>query len=148
MEPIQTVWRAGALFPEGPSLAPGWAAEGLWGSRGARRVLEPGSRGSSPSTMAREPSLSRREPWGAELLRAPGLGTRSRMESGALSTGQGSDVGPPLESALRAGPEWGLIQGPTRPDFPRRSAAEGGGPMQLGVWPAASCCPGHWLAEL
>lgn len=30
MEPIQTVWRAGALFPEGPSLAPGWAAEGLW----------------------------------------------------------------------------------------------------------------------
>ena len=126
--PIGGVQRAKVLFPEGPSLAPGWAAEGLWGARhqpcsgphgglwGARHqpcsgphggsVGSPApavlwtprgsvGRGISPGAAARRSPASAGRALGCGAPGGPGPEDSLPDGSGALSTGQGSDVGPP-----------------------------------------------------
>ena len=83
--PIGGVQRAKVLFPEGPSLAPGWAAEGLWGARHQPCSGPHGGLWAGASALALQPEGVQPQPagpWGAELLGAPGLKTHSRTGPG------------------------------------------------------------------
>lgn len=87
---------------------------------------------------------------GVELLRAPGLEARSRVASGALSTGPGSGVGPPPESTLPAVPCVRVCdQGPpAQAGFPSALSHGGRGPCgwEGGLRPCAG--PRRWPAML
>lgn len=112
--------------------APPWLRGGLQrvcGKLSASRVLEPVSRGSSPSAVARGSPASAGRALGCRAPRGPGPG--DSLPDGV----RGSEHRPrqrcgpfPWNPPCGPGPEWGLKSGPLRPTSPGRSAAEAGAP--------------------